>query len=131
MHEVEQQAESCCAAEEFDSCACTGRNLSKLVSPTVLALLARGDAHGYLLAKEIERHYSFPGAAPNHSSVYRMLADMQEQDLIEQRLETSGTGPVRRMYRITPKGLKCLEQWVDSLRQYRSAIDHFLNVAGD
>jgi DNA-binding PadR family transcriptional regulator len=113
--------------EAFDSCACSGKNLSKLVNPMVLAILSREPAHGYALARQIEERFS-AAARPNSSSIYRILKDLEDGGFVSVHLEEPSSGPVRKVYEITDLGVKCLNQWAESLRVHRDAIDNLLRL---
>ncbi len=116
--------------EIFADCACSGKNLPKLVSPMILAILSRESAHGYRIAQRIEQQ--FEGMfVPNHSSIYRILNTMELGGFVCCHLEEPTSGPVRKVYEITEKGHDCLKEWARSLSEFRDAVDDFLEMVGE
>lgn len=113
---------------DFSECACSGKNLSKLVQPSILAILADAPAHGYAITERISEQYTFLTDAPKHSGIYRVLRRMEAAGLLESRLEETPAGPSRRVYSITADGETCLERWIESLTQYKHAIESFLKL---
>jgi DNA-binding PadR family transcriptional regulator len=73
----------------------------------ILLALADGERHGYSILQEIDARSS--GAVSLHAgSLYRALARLLEQGLIEELDEPPGSGPVderRRYYRLTLRGI--------------------------
>lgn len=72
----------------------------------VLLSLAAGERHGYGIIQDAEARGA--GAAPDVGTLYRALARMSEQGLIEKakRRSAPDAGDERRQYyRITPLGL--------------------------
>jgi DNA-binding PadR family transcriptional regulator len=69
----------------------------------VLALLAVEPAHGYALISKIEE---VTGGAirPSPGTLYPILRRLQEEGLVEESIEAGERG-MRRVYRITPRGL--------------------------
>jgi DNA-binding PadR family transcriptional regulator len=66
------------------------------------------------------------------SMVYRILRDMEELKWVTSAWEGEKTqGPPRRMYRLTPLGLRVLGQWADDLEQSKSGIERFLRAYHD
>lgn len=51
------------------------------------------------------------GQAPP-GMIYRHLRQLEEDGLVHSEWETEGTGPAKRMYRLTPEGEKVLEIWI-------------------
>ena len=117
------------AASRFACCPCSGKNLSKLVQPSILAILSQGPLHGYAITEQIAQTYGGPGTAPKHPGVYRLLRRMEEKGLLRSESGASQTGPTRRVYAITADGKTCLQHWILSLCDYQKAIAAFLKIA--
>jgi PadR family transcriptional regulator, regulatory protein PadR len=113
----------------IDDCPCCGETLGKLVRPAILTALAAGPLHGYLIAKRIERLRISRGSCPDTTGIYRALHSMQEDDFVSARWDTKSGGPARRLYRLTPRGRKCLKRWVDTLAEHDAAIRQLLATA--
>ena len=96
--------------------------LKGFLRPCLLLLLGEGPAHGYDL---MERLKAFDADPSNPSMVYRALRHLEESSLVCPRWETSGPGPARRVYQLTPAGRRALEgsaaradHWMELLRGY-------------
>lgn len=113
----------------FAGCPCSGKNLSKLVQPSLLALLANGPSHGYALTESLAGQFAGWSSPPRHPAVYRLLRQMEAKRLVRSESAVSGKGPPRTLYTITEEGRACLERWIESLEAYGRAIQTFLRVA--
>ncbi|HEX2043197.1 MAG TPA: PadR family transcriptional regulator [Acidimicrobiales bacterium] len=89
----------------------------------LLLLIAEAPAHGYDLA---DRLSGLGLADVDSAAVYRALRALDEEGLVESWWEESGSGPVRRRYRISAEGLTCLEAWAASVGQSASRLSSFV-----
>jgi DNA-binding PadR family transcriptional regulator len=110
-------------------CPCSGGTLDKLIQPAILAVLADGPLHGYVLAERIGALPAFAGEKPDVSGVYRSLKAMQRKGLVLSSWNLSLSGPAKKNYQITAEGRQCLRCWVGTLQQYRQSITALLNTA--
>lgn len=72
----------------------------------ILLALAKGDGHGYAIAKEVE-HNTDGRTKPSTGSLYLSMEKLRTQALIEEvegRPEEDGHDARRRVFRITPLG---------------------------
>lgn len=113
---------------DLNECACSGRTLARLVQPAVMAVLARRPLHGYLIVQELAAMPMFGCRAPDPTGVYRVLKAMEQEGLLTSTVEAGDHRPARRCYTLTADGRACLAQWADTLREYRDALTHLLNV---
>lgn len=89
----------------------------------VLLLVAESPTHGYELLDQL----SELGLSHVDSGVlYRALRSLNEDGLVESWWEESGSGPVRRRYRISADGLSCLEAWAASVGDSASLLSSFV-----
>jgi DNA-binding PadR family transcriptional regulator len=114
---------------DLATCACSGRNLDKLVKPAALMLLAGADLHGYDIVRRLTDLPTFKGERPNPAGVYRTLRAMEAEGLITASWELSESGPAKRRYRMTKDGHACVGKWVDTLREYQVAVAGLLALA--
>ena len=69
----------------------------------ILAVLESGDSHGYAIAREIERRSE--GALPfKEGTLYSALHALENKGWIEANWDTTGSGPARKVYALTPDG---------------------------
>lgn len=89
----------------------------------LLLLIAEAPAHGYDLA---ERLSDLGLADVDSAAVYRALRALDEEGLAESWWEESGSGPVRRRYRVSDEGLSCLQAWAASVGESASRLSSFV-----
>jgi DNA-binding PadR family transcriptional regulator len=95
------------------------------LQPCLLVQLNHAPAHGYGLLDGLADFGLGPGQQ-DPSLVYRALRDMEESGLVTSEWDDDSLGPQRRVYRITPDGIRYLEGWVADLRRTRQEIDLLL-----
>ncbi len=105
-------------------CPPPGRSRSFL-QPWLLLLLSRDAAHGYELLERLGQLDVVPGADPG--LLYRTLRQFEEDGLVCSAWDTDGSGPARRVYRITDEGLEYLHAWAVNVRRTRQRLDRFLD----
>lgn len=116
---------------DMKKCSCTGNNLDKLIQPTLLTMLAKEEEgmHGYKIMEQLGSKSLFSQKIPDSTGVYRTLRTLEERNLVISQWDVSGTGPAKKIYKLTNEGRKCLEQWVDTLKQYKENIEIILKEA--
>lgn len=81
------------------------------VSYALLGLLEEADSHGYDLKQSYDRR--FGAARPlRFGQVYRTLAQLQRDGLVEIVGVEPGAGPDRKRYSITTEGVTDLARWL-------------------
>ncbi|GAA4734670.1 PadR family transcriptional regulator [Phytohabitans rumicis] len=81
------------------------------VGYALLGLLEEAERHGYDLKQSYDRR--FGGSRPvRFGQVYRTLAQLQRDGLIEVSGVEAGAGPERKRYSITAEGVTDLERWL-------------------
>jgi DNA-binding PadR family transcriptional regulator len=88
----------------------------------VLMLLRKEPKHGYMLVQDIERHTQGHWK-PSHSAIYKLLNHLEEDGCITSWEEKDGER-ARRVYKISEKGVKLLEE---SDRDFESFINAFIS----
>ncbi|UWG97604.1 MAG: helix-turn-helix transcriptional regulator [Candidatus Dehalobacter alkaniphilus] len=104
-------------------CSCEGYNLDKLIQPKILVLLNKHHEglHGYRII-EILNHQPLWNEPVDSTGIYRALKIMEEKKLLLSDWDTSGTGPAKKVYKITEPGRICLNNWVKTLKKYQESI---------
>jgi DNA-binding PadR family transcriptional regulator len=114
---------------QFSKCACSGRSLTRQVRPSILAILATGEEHGYVIVQQLADLRLFGDCeAPDASGVYRVLKQMESEGLVTSTWDTEGSGPARRMFSLTEEGLACLEHWVGTLQEYVAGLQELIGM---
>lgn len=104
-------------------CPCPGGQPRNFLRPVLLLLLSEAPAHGYDL---LERLPALGLSADDPGGLYRTLRAMEGEGLLAAEWDTSGRGPARRIYRLTPEGEEQLRAWAVTLRHTRRVLDEFL-----
>jgi DNA-binding PadR family transcriptional regulator len=112
----------------FRDCACTGKNLTRLLRPAILGVLARGPAHGYAIMEAFLELNIFPEGQPDHTGVYRLLKTMEEEGLVSSNWDLADSGPARRPFVLTEQGHECMTEWHETLERYMSGINRIMDL---
>ncbi len=91
--------------------------------PAVLLLLSEMPGHGYRLEKDL-RDFGF--GPIDRPTVYRALAHLQSDGLVESTQEEAKAGQARRVYRITPLGERVLRLWMNVIKEERDDLGRVL-----
>jgi PadR family transcriptional regulator, regulatory protein AphA len=83
-------------------------NTTKFV---LLGLLSRRPLTGYDIKKTVETRLDYVWDLSN-GKIYPTLKTLEKAGLITRKIETRESGPIRKVYTITKKGTKDLEEWL-------------------
>ncbi len=110
---------------DLSECAQLGKSLSRLTHPSILTVLAAADEplHGYLIVQQMTQGPMFAGNSPDPTGVYRILKQMENNNLVTSEWDTTESGPARRVYSLTDEGRACLRRWIDALACYSASIE--------
>ncbi|AJC73899.1 PadR family transcriptional regulator [Pseudothermotoga hypogea DSM 11164 = NBRC 106472] len=107
---------------------CHGHGMGRgghFLEALVLLLIAEEPAHGYEIAKKLsELGVGFEGVGPM-GNLYRLLARLEAEGLVQSEWDVLGGGPARRMYRITEDGKQRLSFLADRLRFQKNLLEEF------
>lgn len=92
--------------------------------PCILLLLREEPAHGYDLLERL-RPLGFTRDDPGR--LYRALRTLEEEKLVRSAWEPSGTGPDRRIYKLTKAGVEELHLGSKALAETREKLGFFLS----
>jgi poly-beta-hydroxybutyrate-responsive repressor len=85
------------------------------------------ESYGYELIEKING-FGFHSSPPDVGAIYRQLRSMESEGWVKSKWDTEGTGPAKRVYRITPQGEEILHGWAITLRKRREALDQFIKL---
>lgn len=91
--------------------------------PALLLLLAEEPRHGYRLVDALR---SLGLESANGPSVYRALAALEQDGLLESWSAQQLAGSTRRVYGLTAAGHEQLDAWMELVSVERDALDHAL-----
>src|SRR5689334_22473158 len=81
----------------------------RFLLPAILLLLSEEPGYGYRLVKEL-REFHF--GRVDRPSVYRALAQLEADSLVESWTEAAKAGNARRVYGLTAQGEQALRAWM-------------------
>ena len=89
----------------------SGQGLTRrFLRPVVLLLLAEAPYHGYELMGRL-KEFGIDHSVLDPSILYRLLRNIEREGQAESSLNDSGSGPARKVYRLTPEGREVLDLW--------------------
>ncbi len=94
------------------------------VQPLLILLLMEEPAHGYELTSRLGE---FGLADADPGGIYRNLQKLEADGFIESTWDTTGSGPARKVYRVTPEGRDFLDTWVGALMRNRQLLEAFID----
>jgi PadR family transcriptional regulator PadR len=104
-------------------------NLYRFVEPVVLLLLRKkGRSYGYDLSNGLEGH-ALTDAVIERAALYRTLRNLEANGNVVSEWETEGSGPARRVYRLTKRGEEHLQEWADVLEHVAGSMKRFVSEA--
>jgi len=96
----------------------------------LLLLLHDRASHGYDLIERLGQ-FGLGESIVDSSMVYRYLREMEAEGLVVSDWDMRGSGPPRRVYRLTSQGDEYLARWVMGLRGTKRALEGFLSAYDD
>ena len=101
-------------------------NLYRFVEPVVLLLLKKkGRSYGYDLAADLDE-YALTDAEIERGALYRTLRQLELNGNLKSEWETEKAGPARRVYRLTAKGERHLDEWATVLDHVSKSMTRFV-----
>jgi len=89
----------------------------------VLALLQEEERYGFDLVKALGE---VEDMATPQGTVYPLLARLRRDGLVSSEWQESSAGPPRRYYRLTAKGRRDLDLFIDEWQRFKASVDHFM-----
>jgi poly-beta-hydroxybutyrate-responsive repressor len=97
----------------------------RFMEPCLLLLLTENVTYGYDLISRL-KEFGF-GDNQDPGMVYRYLRRLEKRGMIESKWDTTGTGPARRMYKVTADGNELLSVWTETIRLNIQVLQQFLD----
>ncbi|MFP3990533.1 PadR family transcriptional regulator [Streptomyces sp. E11-3] len=96
----------------------------------LLALLARGPAHGYELKQDLEQLLGAAYPQPNVGQIYVTLGRLEKSGLIEGEEVAQSSRPNKKIYHLTDAGHEALLAWYeDTADEPRVRDEFFMKLA--
>jgi PadR family transcriptional regulator PadR len=110
-------------------CTCAMGHLSRFVEPIVLLLLKKkGHSYGYDLAGELQEH-ALTDAKIERAALYRTLRQLERNGNVVSEWDVETGGPARRVYKLTARGEKHLDEWATVLEHVSMSMTSFVKTA--
>jgi len=109
-------------------CSCMDSRMERFIEPCLLLLLLEKPSHGYDLISRL-RDFGF-GDNQDPGMVYRNLRRLEEQGMIRSEWDTSGSGPARRFYEVTPEGKELVKAWAETINLNIATLKSFVERFG-
>lgn len=93
--------------------------------PITLLHLRKWNTHGYELMEKIAQ---FGIQSIDRGNFYRILRQLEKDNLVSSTWDTESGGPAKRIYSITDAGEQYLDMWAKSLGQYQKMLDQFFTL---
>ena len=95
------------------------------IVPVLLLHLREWNAHGYELMQKLVQ---FGFHSVDQGNFYRILRQLEKDELVTSEWDTTSSGPANRIYSTTAAGKEYLDIWAGSLDQYQKMIDQFFSI---
>ena len=97
----------------------------RYLQPSLLMGLLLKPSYGYELIQSIQEFGFVEGQAPP-GMVYRHLRQLEGDGLVTSEWETEGSGPAKRIYRLTADGAEVLALWVEHMERQAQKLGTFI-----
>ena len=95
----------------------------RFVLPALLLFLSERPAHGYALVPQLQ---ALRFGHVDRPAVYRALAQLEQDGLVEASAQSPKAGQARRVYRVTATGERVLRVWMDIVKEEHDHLGHVL-----
>ena len=96
-----------------------------MLVPVLLLILRGWSTHGYDLIQQLMK---FGFQSIDQGNVYRILRQLEKEDMVESVWDTTAGGPAKRIYSITDAGEEYLASWAGVLEQYQKMLEQFFSA---
>ncbi|WP_046175543.1 PadR family transcriptional regulator [Domibacillus indicus] len=100
--------------------ASSSQMLKGILEGCLLAVIEKGETYGYEMIERLEE-YGFHMVS--EGSIYPVLIRMQKEGLVETVMKKSPSGPKRKYYTLTEKGIKELAEFKEKWLELSSAMN--------
>ncbi|MFN3691673.1 MAG: PadR family transcriptional regulator [Fervidobacterium sp.] len=105
-------------------CEERGFSIGDYLSAVLLNILKESPMHGYEIYEQLNKLEYYP-FKHDQSVVYSMLRKLNEFGLLSYQIQ-EGEGALRKVYSITPEGMKYLEEMRELIKKLKDSFEKFL-----
>ena len=102
------------------------RYQSRHLPAFILLALAEKPVHGSAIHSVLIKRMGL--ARPDTGAIYRTLQQLEQEDAVVFEWDTSGSGPAKKVYRLTPFGWEKLEEWRQDIEARLANLQCFLET---
>ncbi len=102
-----------------------GAPAAMFLQAAILALLRRGPTHGYQLLTSLVDEGFLP-RQPDIGHLYRVLRAMEAFGWVVSEWSLKISGPLKRVYSLTPAGEEALKGMLENLKSLQSWLNQFV-----
>jgi poly-beta-hydroxybutyrate-responsive repressor len=111
---------------KIKQCECPSGKMTRFAEPCLLFFLSQKSSYGYELMEQLNS-FGFQKAKPDPAVVYRTLRSLEKEGCVLSKWDTNASGPAKRNYKLTQKGLDLLHGWAKGIAIRKSVLEKFLN----
>jgi DNA-binding PadR family transcriptional regulator len=123
-HGQKCDCEAECECDEESDCCHKGAQLRGAINIAILSVLKRKDAHGSILSQNLKDRFGMDVAKP---VIYMALRRMEQNGLLVSHWDIEGSGPAKRVYKITEDGIDYLNESISEMRKMAEIIGRVLD----
>jgi len=97
--------------------------LKGVLEGCILEIIRKQDTYAYEISKQLEE-YGF--GIISEGTIYPIILRLQKNELVESTLRKSDSGPKRKYYRLTKKGVNTLNQFKRNWQLLSYAVEHLM-----
>lgn len=91
----------------------------------ILLALAERPVHGSAIHSVLMERMEL---RPDTGAIYRTLQQLEQDGEVISEWDTSGSGPAKKVYQLTPVGWEKLEQWRQDIEKRVANLQYFLKM---
>ncbi|AFM00026.1 putative transcriptional regulator [Desulfitobacterium dehalogenans ATCC 51507] len=100
--------------------------LKGMLEGCILEVIRKKETYAYEISEQLEK-YEF--GTISEGTIYPIILRLQKSEMIEATLRDSKSGPPRKYYHLTEKGVAALAQFKENWQELESAINQlFMEV---
>ncbi|HJV35327.1 PadR family transcriptional regulator [Geomonas sp.] len=103
-----------------------GRQHYRHLPAFILLALAENPVHGSAIHTLLMERMGL--SRPDSGAIYRTLQQLEQDGEVVFEWDTSGSGPARKVYRLTPAGWEKLAQWREDIEMRLANLQNFLKI---
>ncbi len=104
------------------------RYQSRHLPAFILLALAEKPVHGSAIHSVLIERMGL--AKPDSGAIYRTLQQLEQEGEVVFTWDTSGSGPAKKVYQLTPAGWEKLEEWRREIESRLANLQNFLEIYG-